>query len=37
MISAIGLWWLPMGLVILAFAQVIDHGCALRAELDEVI
>jgi Protein of unknown function (DUF2975) len=35
--SMISLWWLPMGLIILAFAQVIDHGCALRAELDEVI
>lgn len=34
---ALGLWWLPMGLVILAFAQVINHGCALRAELDQVI
>jgi hypothetical protein len=33
----IDLWWLLLGLVILAFAQVIEHGCALRAELDEVI
>ena len=30
-------WWLILGLVILAFAQVVEHGCALRAELDEVI
>jgi hypothetical protein len=33
----IDFWWLLLGLVILAFAQVIEHGCALRAELDEVI
>jgi hypothetical protein len=36
-LSGFGLWWLPMGLVVLAFAQVIDHGCALRAELDQVV
>jgi hypothetical protein len=33
----IDFWWLLLGLVILAFAQFIEHGCALRAELDEVI
>ena len=33
----IDFWWLLLGLVILAFAQVVEHGCALRAELDEVI
>ncbi|MEV8503536.1 DUF2975 domain-containing protein [Actinoplanes sp. NPDC051475] len=30
-------WWLPLGLAVLAFAAVVRHGCALRAELDEVI
>ena len=30
-------WWLLFGLVILGFAQILEHGCALRAELDEVI
>lgn len=35
--SLIGFWWLLLGLVILAFAQVVEHGCALRAELDDVI
>lgn len=30
-------WWLLLGLVILAFAQVVEHGCALRTELDKVI
>ncbi|GGQ60381.1 DUF2975 domain-containing protein [Couchioplanes azureus] len=29
--------WLPLGLAVLAFAAVVRHGCALRAELDEVI
>ena len=33
----INFWWLLLGLTILAFAQVVEHGCALRAELDEVI
>jgi hypothetical protein len=33
----IDFWWLLLGLVILAFAQVVEHGRALRAELDEVI
>jgi hypothetical protein len=33
----IDFWWLLLGLAILAFAQVVEHGCALRAELDEVI
>jgi hypothetical protein len=33
----IDFWWLLLGLVILAFAQVVEHGCALRAELDDVI
>ena len=31
------LWWLVPGLMVLAFAAVVRHGCALRAELDEVI
>jgi hypothetical protein len=31
------LWWLPLGLVVLAFAQIIQHGHSLRAELDQVI
>jgi hypothetical protein len=31
------LWWLPLGLVVLAFAQVIEHGHSLRTELDEVV
>ena len=31
------LWWLPLGLVVLAFAQIIDHGHTLRTELDEVV
>ena len=30
-------WWLVLGFTILAFAQVVEHGCTLRAELDEVI
>jgi hypothetical protein len=30
-------WWLLVGLIVLGFAQVIEHGCTLRAELDEVI
>lgn len=30
-------WWLPLGFAVLAFAAVVRHGCALRAELDEVI
>ncbi|HLL68799.1 MAG TPA: DUF2975 domain-containing protein [Micromonosporaceae bacterium] len=30
-------WWLLPGLLVFAFAEVIRHGCALRAELDEVI
>lgn len=30
-------WWLLLGLVILAFAQVVEHGCELRTELDRVI
>jgi hypothetical protein len=33
----ISFWWLPLGLAVLAFAAVVRHGCALRAELDEVI
>ena len=33
----VNFWWLLPGLVILAFAQVVEHGCALRTELDEVI
>jgi hypothetical protein len=33
----LGFSWLLLGLVILGFAQVIEHGRALRAELDEVI
>jgi len=35
--GVIDLWWLLLGLVILGFAQVVEHGCALRAELDKVI
>jgi hypothetical protein len=31
------LWWLPLGLVVLAFAQIIEHGHTLRTELDEVV
>jgi hypothetical protein len=31
------LWWLLPGLLMLAFAAVVRHGCSLRAELDEVI
>jgi hypothetical protein len=34
---SLNFWWLLLGLVILGFAQVIEHGRALRAELDEVI
>lgn len=30
-------WWLLLGLLLFAFAQVIAYGCRLRAELDEVI
>ncbi|MEV4640176.1 DUF2975 domain-containing protein [Actinoplanes sp. NPDC049548] len=33
----LSLWWLPLGLAVLAFAAVVRHGCTLRAELDEVI
>jgi hypothetical protein len=33
----IDFWWLLLGLVILSFAQVVEHGCTLRTELDEVI
>jgi hypothetical protein len=33
----IGFWWLAPGLVVLAFAQVIEYGCRIRTELDEVI
>ncbi|MFI1995473.1 DUF2975 domain-containing protein [Actinoplanes sp. NPDC020271] len=33
----LSLWWLPLGLAVLAFAAVVRHACALRAELDEVI
>lgn len=33
----ISLWWLLLGVVVLAFGEVVEHGCALRAELDEVI
>jgi hypothetical protein len=33
----VALWWLPLGLVLLGFAQIVDHGRRLRAELDEVI
>lgn len=33
----LGFWWLPLGLAVLAFAAVVRHGCALRAELDAVI
>lgn len=33
----VSFWWLPLGLAVLAFAAVVRHGCALRAELDEVI
>ncbi|MDT5038273.1 MAG: hypothetical protein QOE03_3458 [Micromonosporaceae bacterium] len=35
--SRVGFWWLPLGLAVLAFAAVVRHGCALRAELDQVI
>ncbi|MFI7599078.1 DUF2975 domain-containing protein [Actinoplanes sp. NPDC049681] len=30
-------WWLALGFAVLAFAAVVRHGCAMRAELDEVI
>ena len=30
-------WWLLPGLMLLAFAEIVRHGCDLRAELDEVI
>jgi hypothetical protein len=30
-------WWLIPGLVLLAFAEVVRRGCALRDELDTVI
>ncbi|WP_412543878.1 DUF2975 domain-containing protein [Longispora sp. K20-0274] len=30
-------WWVLPGLLILAFAEIVHRGCALRAELDEVI
>jgi hypothetical protein len=33
----LGAWWLLLGLAVLGFAAVVRHGCALRAELDEVI
>ncbi len=33
----LSLWWLVLGLAVLAFAEVVEHGCALRAELDEVV
>jgi Protein of unknown function (DUF2975) len=36
-VSGFSFWWLLLGLVVLGFAQVIEHGCALRAELDGVI
>lgn len=35
--SAVGFWWLLVGLLLLGFAQIIAHGTALRTELDEVI
>jgi hypothetical protein len=31
------LWWLVPGLLVLAFAEVVRHGCHLRAELEGVI
>jgi hypothetical protein len=31
------LWWLVPGCMVLAFAAVVQRGCSLRAELDEVI
>jgi hypothetical protein len=30
-------WWLMPGLILLAIAEVVKRGCALRAELDGVI
>ena len=33
----LGLSWLPLGFALLAFSAVVRHGCALRAELDQVI
>ncbi len=36
-VTGASFWWLPLGLAVLAFAAVVRHGCALRAELDEVI
>jgi hypothetical protein len=30
-------WWLLVGLTVLAFGQIVEHGRTLRAELDEVI
>jgi hypothetical protein len=36
-VDGISFWWIVLGFTILAFAQVVEHGCTLRAELDEVI
>lgn len=33
----LSVWWLMLGLVLFAFAQIIRYGRSLRAELDEVI
>ncbi|MGY0231947.1 DUF2975 domain-containing protein [Longispora urticae] len=30
-------WWVLPGLLVLAFSEIVRRGCALRAELDEVI
>ena len=35
--TELDLWWLLLGLVVLGFAQIVEHGRTLRAELDEVI
>jgi hypothetical protein len=36
-IDGASFWWIVLGITILAFAQVVEHGCTLRQELDEVI
>jgi hypothetical protein len=35
--DGISLWWLLVGLTVIGFAQIVEHGRTLRLELDEVI